>query len=387
MLLRVFLRSILERAKYLFMVLMSCIIRIDSESAVFSSYSGINYSDSPRYISEKMKEISPQKHIYWIMRRNADTSVIPPYVDIIYKGTIKSVLVMVKCRLWVFNDTLPLGVYKRKKQIYVQTYHGDRVPKKILYDQNNTVVNNYRTNKFVINEPKTMTYGIAGSELGERVYRTAFRFKGEVINIGMPRNDCLVKLNKQKVVEIKEKLGVSDKKILLYAPTFRDNARKVQVVEFDLKGVREKLEQKTGEKWIIFIRKHKATNALEYTKGDGLIDVSDYNEMAELLMISDMLVSDYSSSVGDFILLNRPILLYQPDYDEYKKECRDFNFDLKKSGYVVANTMDEIYLIIERINEYDFTKINKSIMDKLGINESGKSAEIIAARLISEMKG
>lgn len=387
MLLRVFFRTVLEKVKYLFMMLASCIIKIDNESAVFSSYSGINYSDSPRYISEKIKEISPQKHIYWIMGRSADTSMIPSYVDIIYKKTIKSVLVMIKCKLWVFNDTLPLGVFKRKKQIYVQTYHGDRVPKKILYDQNNMIVNNYRTNKFVINEPKTMTYGIAGSELGEKVYRTAFRFKGEVINVGMPRNDCLVNLNGEKVKEIKEKLGVSDRKILLYAPTFRDNARKVQPVEFDLKGIREKLEQKTGDKWIVFIRKHKATNTLEYTKGEGILDVSDYNEMAELLMISDMLVSDYSSSVGDFILLNRPILLYQPDYDDYKRNCRNFNFDLKESGYIVAYTMDEIYSIIERIDDFDFTTINKNIMDRFGIHESGKSAEIIAYRLISEMKG
>ncbi|KAA6326554.1 CDP-glycerol:poly(glycerophosphate) glycerophosphotransferase [termite gut metagenome] len=104
------------------------------------------------------------------------------------------------------------------------------------------------------------------------------------------------------------------------------------------------------------------------------MDVSSYEDMSDLLLISDMLITDYSSSAGDFALLNKPIILYQEDREAYVKEDRTFYFDIDKSPYWVVKNQEELFSKNNNFTDED-VKINcKKVLDFYVTNESGESS-------------
>ena len=152
------------------------------------------------------------------------------------------------------------------------------------------------------------------------------------MQVGMPRNDGLVNPDPARIAEVRRKLGVPEEaKVLLYAPTFRDaTAGRAQQASFDLARALEILAEKTGERWLCFTRAHDQNSGIA-SGASGIIDVTAYPEMSDLLLAADLLITDYSSSAGDFALLNRPMILFQPDLDDFTASDRNMYFNLRTS--------------------------------------------------------
>jgi len=361
---------------------------VNNKAIVFISYGGKSYSDNPKAISEKLHEIRPDLKIIWLFNKpETKKDVVPEYVSCLKANTFKALKALATSKFWIDNFEKPIYIYKSRKQFYLQTWHGDRGFKKVLHDSLFASSNNYR-----LFESKSCDLIIVGSEHGEKHLKSAFKYTGDFLKRGCPRNDILVENNPNKYLQIKGSFSVqTDTKILLYAPTFRressgNNAKK-QLVNIDLTEVVTVLENVTNENWICLVRAHSAASGLAGIPDDNrFIDVTNYEDMSELLLISDILITDYSTCAGDFALLNRPVILYQSDREEYIEKDRTFYFDIDKSPFIVAMNQSELISFIKNINTFDAKKNCEEILRFYGSCETGKASEAVVNYIISKIE-
>lgn len=355
---------------------------LKKNQVVFKSFGGNSYSDNPRAISEKLHELYPNIKINWILSRQVCNLVsIPHYVKVVDADNALTVIkTIASSKVYVDNFSLT-KIKKSKKQLFIQTWHGDRAFKKVLYDV-------YGPNTDVVLSetlPGYCDYAIAGSKYGESQYRTAFRYDGEVILEGTPRNDILVNATEKTVMKYKNNIENDDCKLLLYAPTLRDislkNKEAIQSIhDLDISKTLDCLEKKYNCKWKCLLRAHPAVASLSGAKkeDDRIVDVSAYEDMSHLMLISDMLITDYSSCAGDFALTGRSLILFHSDIEEYKSTSREFYFDMNESPYFIAKTQEELESIIENLSESIAKQNCKEILDFYVTTESGKASECVA---------
>lgn len=339
---------------------------IQKKTVLFTSFKGKSYSDSPRYISEALHALRPDIDIAWQIANPAD---VPDYVRPVKPHSLSALTELATARCFVDNFNRPIYLEKYEGQLYVQTWHGDRGFKKIMYDLPNPI--DYP-------DGEQIDLAISGSEFGTKLYRTAFRYPGEVMQLGMPRNDMLVKGNAELAAKVRKRVGVGNKKVMLYAPTFRDATMgKAQQAGFDIAAALDAL----GEGWVCLTRAHDLNRGIASESDARIFDGTDYPEMAELLLIADLLVTDYSSSAGDFALTGRPMILYQPDLDEFIGSDRSMYFDIRKSPYLRAEDEKALLSMLAQIDK--IPRAGKDVLSFYGATESGDSAAQ-AAKWISD---
>lgn len=345
---------------------------MNSHTVFFSSFQGKAYSDSPRAISEALHAMDPGLDIVWQLRADADA---PDYVRVVRPHTLSALSEIARAKCIVDNFNRPIHFLKFAGQLYVQTWHGDRGFKKILYDMNDGL-------KYPDGEQ--MDLAVSGSEFGTRVFRSAFRYSGEVMQLGMPRNDRLVAPNAEEIRAIRARLSICEgERVLLYAPTFRDaTVGGAQKADFDVRRALDALERSTGAKWRCLARAHDLNRGI--LCGAGATDVSAYPEMSDLLLISDLLITDYSSSAGDFVLLDRPVILYQPDLDAFMKSDREMYFDIRSCPYVRAESEKAL---LDLLGDFDSIPADGGAVRAFyGVSETGRSAEAVAKWILDRMR-
>ena len=342
---------------------MLCGIR--KKTVVFSSFKGRSYSDSPRFISEALHALRPDVDIVWHL---SDPAAAPDYVRTVKPRSLSALTAIATARCIVDNFNRPVYMKKSPGQLYVQVWHGDRGFKKILYDMNTDL-------KFPDGEQ--MDLAVSGSRFGTEIFRSAFRYKGEVLQTGMPRNDALVTGDPERAEQVRKALNLQGVKLMLYAPTFRDaTAGKNQDAGFDLGKALDALEASTGDRWLCLTRAHDQNKGISARKDERLRDVTAHPEMSDLLLISDLLITDYSSSAGDFALLDRPVVLYQPDVETFAAADRAYYYDPRTSPYARAESEEELLKLLSR---FDRIPAGSEPMKQFyGVTESGRSAQNVA---------
>lgn len=331
----------------------------------FSSFKGKAYSDSPRFISEALHALRPDLEIVWQL---SNPEGAPDYVRTVPPHSMQALKEMSTARCIVDNFNRPHHLLKFPGQLYVQTWHGDRGFKKMLYDMEDGL-------KYP--DYLQMDLGVSGSDFGTKNYRTAFRYTGEVMQLGMPRNDALVHPDPAEIARLRAKLSIpEDVKVMLYAPTFRDStSNKAQKAGFDLAKAVACLESATGAKWLCLTRAHDQNKNIE-TDATDIRDMTAYPEMSDLLLIADMLITDYSSSAGDYVLLDRPVVLYQPDLDAFMVSDRNMYFDMRTCPYARAESESDLFALLSDPNA--LASSCAAVRAFYGVTETGRSAEAVA---------
>lgn len=353
------------------------IMQSPKNEVLFMSFNGTQYSDNPKAISIKLHELYPEYQIVWaVSDKEKMQKIMPEYIKLVDDCGKEFYNALSSCFCFVTNTHNRSYIQKRPKgQFFIQTWHGDIGFKKVLYDIKGN-------QDLVVCDEFITDLCIAASDYGESQYRTAFRYQGEVLRVGTPRNDKLICVDPQEENMTRETLGIGKgTKILIYAPTFRDSNKAFQRVLVDLAHILEILESK-GNKWVCLVRAHSNTEKLDFScDGTHCIDVSGYPDMADLLAIGDLLISDYSSCATDFIRRGKGAVLAAFDLDEYIQNDREIPFDFEEKGFLVAKTQQELNNILEQMDEDDYRKNAEQICKEFNVYESGKSAEIICGRI------
>ena len=212
----------------------------------------------------------------------------------------------------------------------------------------------------------------------------------KIIQEGYPRNDFLSNYNENDVKNIKEKLNINNignKKIILYAPTWRDNQHTSGVgytykvdVDFDL--LREKLEKE----YIILFRAHYlVANSFDFEKYKGFIyDVSNYESINDLYVIADLLITDYSSVFFDYAILKRPMIFYMYDLKEYKEDIHGFYIDLEELPGDIVETEEDLLIEIDRVmKNFKFDDKYQKFHNKFNSMEDGNASKRVLEKILN----
>lgn len=373
--------------------ILSLCVPVSEKKVVFISFHGRGYSDNPKAIYEEMQKDEKFKDytFVWVLR---DISQTPkgakgvPYMHWSYFITMAS------SKYWIVNCKLPKYIFKKQNQIYLQTWHGTPL-KRLGHDiEAEAGMTFYRSGLTLEqmrctydDDVKKYNYMISPNKFCTRIFPHAFHIsKEKLIETGYPRNDILYKATEEKKKSIMEELGIpAGKKVILYAPTWRDNSYVAKGYTFELKADFHKWKEQLGEEYVVVFKPHYSIiNSLRTDQKEGLdafLFCIDPNfDISKLYIAADLLITDYSSVFFDYAILERPIYFYMYDKEEYGKQLRGFYLDVDKElpGEIVV-TEDKLLQLIKS-QRYDFDKLkefNKEFNSFQGGCSSRKVIEIL----------
>lgn len=351
---RLLVKSILKIYHFIFFILGSLLPK-NKKLIIFESFLGKQFSDNPRAIFEYMCEHCPDYDMYWSVDRRY-LGVFEQHTDVQYvqRFTLKWLFLMTRSKYWITNSRLPLWIPKPKKTIYLQTWHGTPL-KKLATDIEEVHMPGINTLQYkgeFLKEARKWDYLISPNAYSTKIFQRAFQFKGTIIESGYPRNDFLINANDERTIFIlKEKLNIPlNKKVILYAPTWRDNQYHSKgKYAFNLQLDLDYFKKELGDDYVVLLRLHylvsERLNLKEHA--DFVVDYSYHEDIRDLYLVSDLLITDYSSVFFDYANLKRPMLFYVPDIDDYRDNIRGFYFDFESSapGPLMRTTEDLIYFI------------------------------------------
>lgn len=321
----------------------------------FESFGGKSYSDSPKYIYEYL--INHQDKYKYVWHLN-ELENIPGKPKNVKTDSLRYYYTLAVAEFIVTNVRLPLFFEKREEVSYLQTWHGTPL-KRLGGDMEEVHMPGTNTERYKINfynESQKWDYLIAPNAYSSTILSRAFWFDKKVLEVGYPRNDILyTKNNSRDIARLKSKLNLSqEKKVILYAPTWRDDEYySVGNYTFELKLNLEKMQKELGDEYIVVLRMHYLiASEIDISKYEGFVfDYSLYNDIGELYLVSDILITDYSSVFFDYANLKRPILFYTYDIDKYRDQLRGFYLDMETElPGPLLETTNEIVDNIKNIN-------------------------------------
>ena len=291
--------------------------RDETPLVFFESFHGKSYSGQPKYIYEKMLELGYDKHFdfAWSYKGNLD---IPGNPIITMRESKQYAYLLRTSSYWITNVSFPI-LKEDKDIVYLQTTHG--TPYKKMGSDIDSSSENVNKGRVLI-ESGTWNYLLSPNDYSKDIFKRAFKYDGRIINKGYPANDIFYRDMEDKKKQLMDDLNIpQDKKIILYAPTYRDydvDERKNH--QFNLLLDFKKLKEELSDEYVLIVRLHyilsRSLNLSDEFK-DFIIDLSQYDDIADLYLISDMLITDYSSVFFDFAHSKKPMLFFVPDFDKY----------------------------------------------------------------------
>ena len=374
----------------------------DPKVILFSTFDGRSYGDSPKAIYEYMLTDSrfDDYTFIWAFRdpkeykfllENKNTYFVQPMTSQYYAACATA-------KYWLFNYRISDFIYPRKEQVYVQLWHGTPL-KRLGYDIaiSDNIMNSQTEirEKYKIDAAK-FKYILAPSEFAGEKFTSAWNLKAigkedTVLVAGYPRNDFLKNYTPADVQAIKDELDLpADKKIILYAPTWRDNQHDSELgyvyePEADFDKLREALE----DEYIILFRAHYlVANSFNFEKYRGFVwDVSGVADINRLYIAADMLITDYSSVFFDYANLGRPMVFYMYDMDAYAGQIRGFYIDTSELPGKIVKTTDDLIAEIKGMDfdAFDFEKAYPAFRPKFNYLDDGAAAKRVAEAVIEEL--
>lgn len=368
----------------------------DSKLVVFESYQGRSYSCSPKAIYQYMlscPKFSGYSYV-WVFRDINAHGSFPQNTRLVKFDSEESFYAYAQAGTWITNSRLRDFYIPKSDQKYIQCWHGTPF-KKIGCDV--TAAGNATSTVQEIydeytNEAKRISLLVSPCDFTTSKLISAFNLKSSgkencIIQKGYPRNDALFNTDSKTVENLKNTLNIPQNKIVvLYCPTFRDNQFSGSGYTLEPAVDFDSLKDKCGSDFIILFRAHYfIANSFDFTKYSGyVLNVSEYDDINDLYLISDILITDYSSVFFDYANLKRPMLFYHYDLEEYKNKMRDFYFGTAMLPGPVIQTQEklenELNKILQDIRKggsglLKYEKALNAFNKKFNPLEDGHSAE------------
>lgn len=343
------------------------IIPLNEKRILFFSFGGKQYSDSPKYIYETWISSDVENEIFWAFKepkKYCDYLKTSPSVKIIKYMSLDFLLVFFTSKVIITNDFIATFLPIKKNQILLNTWHGGSPLKTVGLLQENVTL--YDELFFKIHSKKYSAFLSSSSFMTNEVFKKSFSYSGEILEFGMPRNAILLKEHNEIIEKVYRYFGInrdSNIRIVLYAPTFRGFTSSASFLteeqQFSTEKILTTLNKKFKKKFIFLFRAHHTMDIKLSSKNS--LDATNYPDMQELLCASDILITDYSSCMGDMSLMRKPVFLYTPDLEEYTRD-RGFYWSIYSLPFPIAKREKDF---ITEINKFDYTKYNKDVENYL----------------------
>lgn len=399
-------RKILRVTIYIYEYLLYSLVKLgtktDDKMVIFASYGGKAYACSPKAIYEymiKQDQFKDYKYIWAFKDSNKykylESNVNTKVVEYNKKNYLKY---LAQAKYWIFNYKIPEYIYPKKSQVFIQCWHGTPL-KRLGYDlehydnELNTVKGMKKRYKI---EAEKISYFISPSKIASEKFISAWNLKefgkdNIIVEEGYPRNDFLYNYTDTDIRNVKQSLGIQDcnKKIILYAPTYRGNQHEAGVgyvykEEVDF----QKLQSMLEDKFIILFRPHYyVANQFDFDKYKNFVyDVSTVDDINDLYIISDILITDYSSVFFDYANLKRPIIFHMYDLEHYRDESNGFYFDVNEMlPGRITRTDDELVDEIFRVDsEFTYDEKYKSFNEIFNYLDDGNASMRVVEKVIKK---
>ena len=350
------------------------------DTVLFETFAGKGTGDNPGAICAEFdrRDLGLDLVFSVIDRSN----VVPPGARAVVRWSPEWFELLAGARYLVVNASLPYFFRKREGQLYYQTWHGTPL-KRIAHDRPHLDFFNWHHRRQLLVARSGWDYLLSQSQFCSQALSSAFRYDGPVMEVGYPRNDVLVAGSRDEVRRrVRTHFGLDDDTLaVLYAPTWRDNARKGAVFNKVLYlDPREVVD--TIENCVVLVRGHyNSVGAAEERQGsDRIVDVTRYPDIGDLYLAADVLVTDYSSVFFDFSLTDKPMIFLAPDLEEYRDENRGFYLDYHEvvPGPICLDTSEVVKAITapdgfgerrvefrERFNPLDDGHASARVVDRI----------------------
>lgn len=352
---------------------------------LFMTYQN-DYVCNLKYIAEEIIRQKLPYDLVWVVKKNSINNV-PEGVRKVEKGSIRLFKEAISAKIWIDNalNFAYEDIPKKKNQILINTWHGSMGLKRIGQNDNK----NEKWVKNALRCNRDTDYCISDSDFETSVYRETYWKDTPILEYGHPRNDILIKVTSQKYNKIKNKVCTKlkinkEKKIALYAPTFRDN-KNIECYSIDYQNLIKALNFRFGGEWVILARHHfhlwnnnNATNSIENI--ENVIRATDYDDMQELMLIADIGITDYSSWICDFVLTGKPAFIFATDLEEYNNE-RGLYYPLETTPFPIAKNNKELVSNIINFDLEIYTKKKEKFLKDRGCFEKGTASKQVVDKI------
>lgn len=356
-------------------------IKIKQGRVVCINFNGKGYGCNPKYIVNELVKYECELEIIWLISNVQEK--MPEQIKKVHYRSIQALFYLATANVIISNTKNTLRIRKKQNQYVIQTWHASYSPKlleKALKGNGKYVKESKK------NSEQTDLF-LSNSRIQTEEYRKNFWCKCEIMECGYPRNDILFSNNEILKKKVLSNLNIeSETKLLLYAPTFRDDYS-TNAYLHNIEELIEKLNC-VKENWKILIRLHPnvSENIELYQYNEQIINVSSYPDIQELLIISDILVTDYSSTMFDFSIMKKPVIIYAPDVDSYKeiRGLKPLFYDLPFPAFFSEKQFREN--ICTCIQNYNYETVEK-FMNIYGNFDEGNASYKVAKKIITIIYG
>lgn len=348
--------------------------KIQNNQILFISYLGKQYSCNPKYISEFFQSQNANYKLIWAFKNPENYHFLEDKgIHTVKYNSLKFIKLCLTTKYIVTNTRDLSHIPFSSKQCVINTWHGGGAYKRVGSEKaSQTKLEKFREQ---LASQTPLIYLSSSQFSTDYIFKKSFHHHGLILNCGMPRNDLLINNSGTGIKEkVCNKLNIPyNNKILLYAPTFRDD-KIASDYSFDVENVCAKLNSKFGGEWSVIFRLHYYVAEQLLKTQSNVINASLYPDMQELLYVSDVLITDYSSSIWDFSFTYRPCFLYATDLSTYDL-TQGFYTNIYDWPFPLAQNNEEL---IQNITQFDnavyLDAINKH-HEEFGSFETGTACQ------------
>ncbi len=336
---------------------------VEENKIVFCNFNGGSYGCNPKYIAQEIIRRKLPYNLVWLVNsveKEVAKNYFPPEIKLVGYGTKGALCELASAKLWIDNQRknyfIKKGLTKKEGQYFIQTWHGSLGIKKLDADvkafTGETKQSWVERSQY---DSSLWNYLLTNSDFEDNIFRRALWFNNEIKKFGHPRNDIFFENSEKIKAKVREFYHIpNNKNILLYVPSFRDNGS-VDCYDLDYDKVLDACEVRFGGEWVCITRFHprvKISDKDFSTRNPRIINGTNYPDIQELLVTSDIAITDYSSCIFDFMLSKNPAFIFATDIEKFNND-RGFYYSLEETPFPIASNNDTL---VKNILNFDGEK-------------------------------
>ncbi len=384
--------------RYGLILVNDCLIQLPVHRGrvLFESFNGKGLTDNPKAIYDELLQEYPNRRteLIWGVKGEFYQELVTrfPEAHVVKRWSFAWLWASATAEYWIFNSRMPTWWKKNRQTTYVQTWHGTPL-KHLALDMDQVKLPGNSRERYLkefVRESDRWDYLVAANQYSADIFKRAFSFHHHFLKTGYPRNDVLFQQNNTSTItQLKQKIiGRPDCRVVTYAPTWReDDFIKVGEYHFRWHFDLGEMLQVLPEDVVLLVRPHYlVTDHIDVSEFEDRVVVDSTSDMSEIYLITDLLITDYSSVMFDFANLRRPMLFFAYDLDYYRDDLRGFYFDYyHELPGPIATTAPELLQEVRKLAQNDFAILDWQQFDRFAQRfvqwEQGDAAQQIIKKI------